>query len=144
LYDERSILDACQGLAVVDFETKSVRLVHSSVADYLVNDASIEPWVNTLKGASADITETCLSFMDAASRIEEGSLSDRKFRFPLLSYAASFWVYHALDDERPEIIARHLENHVFLKFWGDILLHEGVKYESFPFSLDLGFWVLIA
>lgn len=133
LNDERSILDACQGLLAVDVESKTVGFTHIAIGEFLQNyySDSVPMWKKFLKDASADITSTCLFFMGAASRVKESSLADRKLRFPLLSYAASFWVYHAFEDERPETLAKYLESYMFLKFWHDILLYEGVMYGFF-------------
>ncbi|KAL8791897.1 MAG: hypothetical protein Q9195_005473 [Heterodermia aff. obscurata] len=109
------ILDACQGLVVVEGNEKVVRLMHSTVRDYFQNR------YNQLLGYTAVyLTETCLTYLCldvfegklayytslamvdmAANPGEEISsnriLSCRLSKYPFLDYAAKNWGFHACD-----------------------------------------------
>ena len=91
----KHMVECCLGLATIDEESSSIRLVHYSVQEYLQeHKAKIFP------DAEQAITETCLTFLsfsDFADGIRSRlTLFDTRIRnYPFLMYAAQFWGVHA-------------------------------------------------
>jgi hypothetical protein len=57
---EKSLIDCCHGLVVVDKETSSVRLVHKPLQDFFEKQHGMR---NLFENGHNEITSTCLKYM---------------------------------------------------------------------------------
>ncbi|KAI5816811.1 hypothetical protein BZA77DRAFT_55411 [Pyronema omphalodes] len=101
---QKSLIDWCLGLVVIDEETSTVRLVHKSLHDHLTelhDSGEIFPDGHT------EIAHTCLQYMcfnDDQPQIDSSELEipwyitiERRFRFCLLDYAIQNFGHHLRD-----------------------------------------------
>lgn len=102
---EKSLVNWCLGLVVMDEETSTLRLVHKSLFDYLMKQHNLG---NIFQDGHAEISHTCLTYMlfknseyavdiTEPHRREEvvSKLICRSEKFPLLFYAVYHWGHHA-------------------------------------------------
>ncbi|KAE8416596.1 ankyrin repeat-containing domain protein [Aspergillus pseudocaelatus] len=88
-----TLINCCHGLAVIDQETSTIRLVHYSFQEYLCRQ-------NQLFGVSKvqwhnRIAWTCLTFLNFPSRPSE----DNCMETTIMSYAAAKWGHHLQKSE---------------------------------------------
>jgi hypothetical protein len=87
-----SMLNCCQGLAVIDHETSTVRLVHYSLQQYLSRQDNI---FGCDKAAwQSKIARTCLTFLQFPSSEAESGREENSGTATLLFYAAIQWGHH--------------------------------------------------
>ncbi|KAI5811833.1 ankyrin repeat-containing domain protein [Pyronema omphalodes] len=104
---EKSLIDWCLGLIILDAESSTVRLVHKSLHDYLTqlyDDGKIFP------NGHSEIAYTCLQYMcfnddkhpvhATQERAVDHMNSVHPARFSLLNYAIENFPYHLRDDSR--------------------------------------------
>ncbi|KAL8693886.1 MAG: hypothetical protein Q9224_003669 [Gallowayella concinna] len=107
------ILETCQGLVILETHGNSLRLMHSSVRDFIERQHQQQ-----FENIQCYLTSTCLAYLclkvfqeyrcdfvseeDADSRAKPGDniasgkiLSYRLLQYPFLDYAAENWGYHA-------------------------------------------------
>ena len=87
-----TLLNCCQGLAVVDQETSTVRLVHYSLQEYLSRQDHI---LGFTKGEwHTKIAHTCLTFLKFPPVTAGEAPEQNSNTVTLLSYAATQWGNH--------------------------------------------------
>jgi ankyrin repeat protein len=88
----KSLLNCCQGLALIDQETSTVRLVHYSLEEYLSRQGEI--FGHTKAAWHSKIARTCLTFLQFPSRKAEATIRESGKTITLLFYAATQWGHH--------------------------------------------------
>ncbi|KAI5785377.1 hypothetical protein FPQ18DRAFT_416373 [Pyronema domesticum] len=101
---EKSLIDWCLGLVIIDEETSTVRLVHKSLHDYMTllhENGEIFP------DGHNEIAYTCLQYMcfnddkheidPLVSEVTDDIKDLRQARFSLLDYATNNFGYHLRD-----------------------------------------------
>ncbi|KAJ3578051.1 hypothetical protein NPX13_g2512 [Xylaria arbuscula] len=86
---EEIITQVCMGLVTVDQGTRSVRLIHFSVREHF-EKCFERPTVGSFTIRKDMIVNKCLTVL-LFKELEEG----RGQLYPMLSYAADYWTYHA-------------------------------------------------
>ena len=85
----QTVLSCCQGFVVVDEEGSTVRLVHQTLREYLVNHPSLS------QNPHSAIAETCLTYLNSQQVM---ALSDPRVQstqhLPFLEYSALYWGDH--------------------------------------------------
>jgi len=85
----QTVLSCCQGFVVVDEEGSTVRLVHHTLREYLVNHPSLS------QNPHSAIAETCLTYLNSQQVM---ALSDSGVQstqhLPFLEYSALYWGDH--------------------------------------------------
>ncbi|KAF1995099.1 ankyrin, partial [Amniculicola lignicola CBS 123094] len=95
----KSLVNCCQGLALIDQETSTVRLVHYSLEEYLIRQDKI--FGHTKVEWHSKIATTCLTFLNFPSRGTEESGET----MALLVYAATQWGHHIRRaDDSPDML----------------------------------------
>jgi len=84
-----TVLASCLGLAVVDSETSTVRLIHYTLQEYLSQPS-------VLPGTHRRLTDTCLTYLncDQVKRLPAGNVSTLG-NMPFLEYSSLHWGRHA-------------------------------------------------
>ena len=88
----KSLLNCCQGLALIDQETSTVRLVHYSLEEYLNRQDEI--FGHTKVEWHSKTARTCLTFLQFPSRRAEATINESGETITLLFYAATQWGHH--------------------------------------------------
>lgn len=110
LLPARSIIECCSGLVVLDDQSSTFRLVHSTLQEYLMS-------LKTSLFPSADnrMTRICLTYLGFDCFIKETTsqetLNGTIESYPLLRYASFHWGHHAnnaRDDETVRLVMRFL------------------------------------
>ncbi|KAI1357525.1 ankyrin repeat-containing domain protein [Xylaria arbuscula] len=83
------ITQVCMGLVIVDRDTRSVRLIHYSVQEHLEKCFG-RPAVGSFTVRKDMIVNKCLTVL-----LFEEPDEDHEQLYPMLSYAADYWTYHA-------------------------------------------------
>jgi hypothetical protein len=116
---EKSLIDCCCGLVVIDNETSSIRLVHKSLQDFLKKKYDKNKLFST---GHLDIARSCLTYMNSkdTTKTAHGPAIDREIirdvsiynhrrsdssilqsthvkQYPFLRYAIHFWGQHAAE-----------------------------------------------
>jgi len=112
----QTVLSCCQGFVVVDEEGSTVRLVHHTLREYLVNHRSL------FQSPHSKIAETCLTYLNSHQVM---ALSDSRVQstqhLPFLEYSALYWGDHIkkqLTDVGKELALKlfsHYECHVSIR-----------------------------
>jgi ankyrin repeat protein len=106
LPEEELLTSVCAGLAIIDKNGNTVRLVHATAQDYFLKVRE-----KRFPVAQIAITRTCLSYLsfdDFASFYDKKQKIEKRLqKYPFLAYAAQYWGCHARGD--PE---RRLRNAV--------------------------------
>jgi len=112
----RTLLTCCQGLASVDKETSTVRLIHFTLHEYLCAHPEL------FSGAHSTIAETCLSYLNSCQvKALPTSPPPDLHGAPFLEYSSRYWGTHAKRDlsDRAKQLALKLfddySNHVSTK-----------------------------
>jgi hypothetical protein len=91
--DEELITSACAGIVIVDEGTNIVRLAHFTAEEYLRENQS-----TIFKDVQSNMAETCLAYLSLEEfskvPISKDEVTDRRKRYPFLSYAANHWGDH--------------------------------------------------
>jgi len=88
-----TVLSCCQGLAAVDKEASTVRLIHFTLQEYLRAHPEL---FGTVQSTMA---ETCLSYLDSQEvRALSTSPSPDLHGTPFLEYSSLYWGIHARRD----------------------------------------------
>jgi len=123
------LLACCQGLAAVEKEASTVRLIHFTVQEYLRARPELFGSVQSI------MAETCLSYLNSNQVKAVSPNSYSNFRStPFLEYSSVYWGIHAKRklSDRAKLLALKLfgryNNHISIK----ILLEEQALY---------GYWV---
>jgi ankyrin repeat protein len=88
----KTLLNCCHGLAVVDQETSTVRLVHYSLQEYLSRQDQI---LGVTKAEwHMKIARTCLTFLKFPSATAGEAPEQNSSTITLLFYAATQWGHH--------------------------------------------------
>lgn len=95
---EKTLLDVCAGLVVVDSKERTVGFVHHTLQEYF--DTACETW---FRGERRWVTRACLTYLRLISA--RPSLEDSISSCPFLVYAAGYWGAHARD-----LYCRELDN----------------------------------
>ena len=85
-----TLLDCCQGLITVDKEASTVRLIHSTVQEYLCAHP------NPFSKPHSIIAETCLTYLNShqVKNLTSHPLPD-DHSIPFLEYSSRYWGTHA-------------------------------------------------
>ena len=98
----KSLLNCCQGLALIDQETSTARLVHYSLEEYLSRQDEI--FGHTKVAWQSKIARTCLTFLKFPSRRAEATIEESGGTKTLLLYAARQWGHHLRKaDDSPDV-----------------------------------------
>jgi len=85
----QTVLSCCQGLVVVDKKGSTVRLIHSTLREYLVNHRTL------FQSPHSTIAETCLTYLNSQQVM---ALTDSPVQssqhLPFLEYSALYWGAH--------------------------------------------------
>lgn len=110
LKDPGTFLSCCLGLATIDAETSTVRLVHLLLHEYFTERCQI--FEQTLEQGQAYITRTCLRYimfqpltvnlLPQTGQDSPASEAQIISQYPLLDYAASRWGHHLRNSGRRE------------------------------------------
>jgi len=86
----QTLLSCCQGLIVVDREASQVRLIHSTLQEYLFTHRDL------FSRAHLVISETCLTYLNSqeVKHISANPVPDPKSA-PFLAYSSLYWGTHA-------------------------------------------------
>jgi hypothetical protein len=93
------IIECCQGLVILDSESKSIRLAHYAIQEYLVGQSE-----KLFSKAESNIATTCLVYLlfDAfkeAPCSERFEIHSRIEKNPFFSYASRYWGVHVRSSE---------------------------------------------
>ena len=110
LLPARSIIECCSGLVVLDDQSSTFRLVHSTLQEYLMSlKTSLFP------GADNYMTRICLKYLCFDCFIKqptnEETLKQMVEAYPFLRYASFHWGHHAnnaRDDMTTALIMKYL------------------------------------
>lgn len=94
----KTLLNSCHGLAVIDQETSTVRLVHYSLHEHLCKQEQI--FGLTKARWHSKIARTCLTFLNFSSTIAEDIPEQNSNAVTLLPYAATQWGHHLRKSEQ--------------------------------------------
>jgi ankyrin repeat protein len=119
---EKSLVNLCLGLVVIDEETSTLRLVHKSLYDYLIKQHDLG---KIFQEGHAEIAHTCLTYMQfkdseyAVNATDTSKLNPiisilkrRLKNYPLLRYAMYNWGHHARHQTTPAV--ESLADNLFL------------------------------
>jgi ankyrin repeat protein len=121
---EKSLIDWCLGLVIVDVETSTVRLVHKSLYDYLMR---LHDDGKMFSDGHSEIAYTCLQYMcfnddeheiyPSQTKFTEDIKARRRKRFCLLDYATRNFGYHLRDQDSctPDMINGLFPNTINLR-----------------------------
>jgi len=95
-----TFLNCCLGLAIVENETSTVRLVHFSLQEYLTKEIQVLGW--PIGEGHEDMARVCLTYlmfrsvteMDSEESSEENKVGTSTPSHALLKYAACQWGHH--------------------------------------------------
>jgi len=114
----RTVLSSCQGL-VVDEEGSAVRLIHSTLQDYLTSH--LKPLAST----HSAIAETCLTYLNSQQvmALSDCGLQSTQYS-PFLEYSSLYWGVHM--KKQPSVggktiamrLFSHYENHISVSLLG--------------------------
>ncbi|RPA91749.1 hypothetical protein L873DRAFT_1556929, partial [Choiromyces venosus 120613-1] len=86
----QTLLGSCLGLVTVNKETPRVRLIHSTLQEYLQAHTTL------FDNGHAKIAEVCLTYRNfSAVRALPRSMETAPVNMPFLIYASYHWGYHA-------------------------------------------------
>ena len=110
LLPARSVIECCSGLVVLDDQSSTFRLVHSTLQEYLMSQkASLFP------GAENQMTRMCLTYMGFDGLIKQTTSQEPLHRiveaYPFLQYASFHWGHHAnnaRDDKTAALVMKYL------------------------------------
>ena len=99
-----TLLDCCQGLITVDKEASTVRLIHSTVEEYLYTHPDL------LSKPHSILTEACLTYLNSqqAKDLSSRPLPDHR-SIPFLKYSSGYWGMHANRELSTHVRALALE-----------------------------------
>ena len=131
------LLACCHGLVAVDKEASTVRLIHSTVQEYL----RVRP--ELFGSAHSTIAETCLSYLNSR-QVKALPVSDSYFEdidlqiTPFLQYSSLYWGIHAKRElsDCAKLLALKLfencNNHIFIEFLlgSQELCDDGIDYDN--------------
>ncbi|VUC29558.1 unnamed protein product [Clonostachys rosea] len=126
------MVSVCAGLVTLDEDGLIVRPVHYTTQIFL--QTTLESWYPTIESLPTGICISYLSFADMAvpcATYEE--FEDRLRSNPLYDYAANYWGYHALKDQKSvTIVIEFLQNTSASEAASQVLLidHKVSWYES--------------
>jgi len=120
---EKSLLNSCHGLIIIDEGTSTVRLVHLSLQEYLLTQCD-----TLFPQGHCEIARTCLTYLNFSSlprrhqrsqavdfdfeksRAEESEFYEQSAKFCFVYYAACQWGHHARKQTDDSVItlAMHL------------------------------------
>jgi ankyrin repeat protein len=90
LISEKSLLNCCLGLIVIDGGTSTVRLVHPLLQEYLHSQHE-----KLFGMGHNDIAQACLTYVNSdIFRGEGAELDELLEKFPLFEYVSCHWGYH--------------------------------------------------
>ena len=85
----RTVLDCCQGLAVVDKRSSNIRLIHFTLKEYLSCHADL------FDKPHSGIAETCLTYLNFKAIRDLSARPSRDLQgTPFLKYASLYWGTH--------------------------------------------------
>jgi len=85
----QTVLSCCQGLIVMDKEGSTVRLIHYTLREYLVNHRSL------FQSPHSKIAETCLTYLNSQQIMALTDSRDQSDQhLPFLEYSALYWGAH--------------------------------------------------
>ncbi|KAL6230209.1 hypothetical protein BDW75DRAFT_76984 [Aspergillus navahoensis] len=103
----KTLLKCCHGLAVIDQETSTVRLVHYSLQEYLTRQERM--FGLTKAHWHSKIAQTCLIFLRFPSERAEQIVEENSTAISLLHYAATQWGHHLRKCEQCDVPDRAAE-----------------------------------
>lgn len=110
LIPARSIIECCSGLVVLDDESSTFRLVHSTLQEYLISLKT-----NLFPSADNYMTSVCLTYLCFDCFINQSTSQETLNRmieeYSFLRYASFHWGYHAnnaRDDETAALVMKYL------------------------------------
>ena len=101
----RTVLSCCQGLAAVDKQSSTIRLIHFTLKEYLSGHADL------FSGAHSRIAEACLMYLNFQAIMEiSASPSCDPRDTPFLRYSSLYWGTHIRmgRSDRSKSLAFHL------------------------------------
>ena len=120
----RTLLNCCHGLAVIDQETSTVRLVHYSLDEYLRKQDQI--FGLTKAQWHSEIACTCLTFLNFPSLTGGEALGESHMTITILPYAATQWGHHLrMSEDLPDAPLELAKDYL------------NTSSENNPYSLDL-------
>ena len=132
-----TLLACCHGLVAVDKEASTVRLIHSTVQEYL----RVRP--ELFSSAHSTIAETCLSYLNSrqvkALPVRDSCLEDIDLQStPFLQYSSLYWGIHAKRElsDYAKLLALRLfdngNNHIFIELLlgSQELCDDGIDYDN--------------
>jgi hypothetical protein len=106
---EKSLLDCCLGLVIVDEGTSSIRLVHKSLQDFLNKRYECGAGGALFGEGRREILCTCLTYLsypnsDTVKSTNLLFLENQHLfeRFAFLKYCHQYWHYHAKANNQPQ------------------------------------------
>ena len=85
----QTVLGCCQGLAAVDKEFSTIRLIHFTLKDYFSCHAGL------FGGSHSKVAETCLTYLNFQAIKNISTSPSRDFQYtPFLEYASLYWGTH--------------------------------------------------
>ena len=128
-----TLLDCCQGLVTVDRSASTVRLIHSTLQEYLCILPDI---FNRAHSTMAETCLTCLNFQNIKDLSAAAPLPDPR-NTPFLEYCSLYWGSHMrieLSDRAKEFALRLLgqfDSHISAKFlWKSIHAESRFDYDQ--------------
>lgn len=104
----KTVIESCSGLVTIDNESSTIRLVHSTLQDFLVTKRQV-----LFPAAQTIITNVCLTYLsfDPAKFATENGDNDGggdldtqiPSRMPFFAYASAYWGHHANEASPEEI-----------------------------------------
>lgn len=93
----KTLVDVCAGLVIVEEESKTVRLIHYTLQEFL------QSHLGRVGNANIHMAQVCLDYLlfdDFARDVEGfGELLELRQNMPFLSYAANHWSHHVSGEE---------------------------------------------
>lgn len=142
LIERDLLLSICAGLVLIDERSNLVRLVHSTLQEYLENFGE-----RYFQEPELIISQTCLTYM-AFDKFNEGpcgnneALNNRLHEYPLLEYAAQHWANHTrgsmedrLEDEILEFLNSEVKASCAIQVLFSSTLYGDNAWNAFPKGL---------
>jgi hypothetical protein len=139
-----TLLNCCHGLAVIDQETSTVRLVHYSLQQHLLQQNEI---FNLNKAQwHSKIAHTCLTFLKFPPLTAGEALEQNHTTVTILHYAATQWGHHlrkseelpgvALEFAKEYLLANYINHSVSLRLLYNVMY--AYRYPFYPTQVDDG------
>jgi len=144
-----TLLACCQGLVFVDKEASTVRLIHSTLQEYLLAHPQI------FGALHSTIAETCLGYLNSQQIKALSTNPPPNFQnVPFLEYSSFYWGVHAkrdLSDCAKSLALKlfddyenHISTRILLKTWYNIDFNKSPRFSGLHCASFFGIDEIVA